>query len=232
MPQTPDILNTFTGIDSNATRFLIVLLIDTSTSMINPASPDAKESKIFAVRKGLEKYLNDTKKLKIGRRQMDICVITYGGLKPEVVQDFNIPDNIDIQVLLDKIVPNGQTPMASGLKLALNMIKKRVSVLNGQGIETTKPRLIVMGDGESTEDITEVAKEIHKMYKQRELKGRCIGVGEDCETSDLAAISPNGKVEKVDTLGIANVFELLSQKTLKLSVSSPTVDVDNDDPNF
>ncbi|MCR5229986.1 MAG: VWA domain-containing protein [Solobacterium sp.] len=205
----------------NGPQLIVCILIDASYSMIDPFSDEnTRESKIKVVNDGISAFIESGKKDIYARDALDVCLISYGGEKAEVIQEFTNVQNIEFK----GIRPNGKTPLKSAVEFALDKIAQRREYWSSSGTSTFHPWLIILSDGKSDEDITETAARLQKLYAEHRLKGKCVAIGRDSDTADLKKLAPNGKIEEMDSMEITSFFSMLSKSAASLSMSTPDAD--------
>ena len=206
-----------TDLETNpANRVAICLCIDTSFSMI-------EENRIKHVNNSVRKFIEDSKNDEYAVDAIDLCIVTFGG-KPEVVQPFANVSKINFKDLS----PGGDTPLAQAVNMAMNAIKERRNQYSAHGITSYKPWLIIMSDGEATDDVSLSASWVREAIQNREVKVKCIDMSSDKKNS-LSAFTPDGEVSVLTDFQIDNFFEMLSRSAAGLSTAVPGLD---DDYNF
>lgn len=83
------------------------------------------------------------------------------------------------------IRPKGYTPIGGALRLALDRLQKKLNDYREQHVSIATPQIIMLSDGKSSDDITEVADEILQMVKSGSLIFRTIALGNDPDTVAL-----------------------------------------------
>lgn len=205
-------------INTSVKQLLICFLIDSSYSM-------RLENRMDQVNEGIHSFLNSARNNPFVKDRMRVCVITYGGTA-QIIQPFMNVKNL----VFKGIKPNGGTVLNAGLQLALDSIKREYNRLATMGSEQYIPWLIVMSDGGSDDDVSQSVIELKKMYEERDLKGKCIGIGEEIDEKILKKIAPNGNVKRMDSMQISNFFSLMSEKAIDKSMS--VADVEDDNPEI
>lgn len=83
------------------------------------------------------------------------------------------------------IRPKGYTPIGGALRLALDRLRKKLNDYQEQHVNIATPQIIMLSDGKSSDDITEIADEIRQMAKSGSLIFRTIALGNDPDTVAL-----------------------------------------------
>lgn len=200
----------------NTRKLMICILIDSSYSMIF-------DNKINMVNDGIRSFIKSGNDDVFARDALDVCLITFNGNGVNVIQDFESVRKIQFS----DIIPTGDTPLKSAAIKAIDKIVSRKKYWSNVGASTYRPWLIIISDGKSNEDVTEPARKIQKMYRDHQLKGKCIAVGNGVDIDDLKKFAPNGKIEKMSSIEITNYFSLLSMSAAALSMSAPDTEDDS-----
>lgn len=123
-----------------------VLLLDVSTSM--------QGESIVALNEGLRVFQREVSLDAVAARRVEVAIVTFGtGVK--TVQDFVTVD----QFHPPDLVAGGQTHMASGIQMALDLIEQRKATYRNNGVAYYRPWVFLITDGspygepESTVDI-------------------------------------------------------------------------------
>lgn len=197
-------------LENTSDRVIICICVDASMSMIQKG----RKKNVDA---GIKKFIQFCKEDTYAKDSVELCIITFGGDKAEIVQPFaNVKS-----ASFDGIHPNGNTPLGSAVLQAVNMIKERKEIINEYGRSAYKPWLIIMSDGKATDDTDESARIVNEMIKSRELKVKCIDMSEDNEKSDLEKYTLGGKIETIKGLEIQEFFSMLSRSASALSTQTP-----------
>lgn len=194
-----------------STQALICLCLDTSYSMRMSGKIDALNK---CVRDFIVTNANDIYK----SNMINLCIVTFGGEKGKVIQEFKRIDNIEFE----NLVANGGTAMSSGVTLSLDKIEEEKAKWKERGLKTYKPILIIMSDGKSDEDLSEVVKRENNLIATNKIDAYCVGIGIENDLSakkDLAKFCPKRKIETTDEFGINDFFERLSRSMSNLSKS-------------
>ena len=151
----------------------------------------------------------------------EVCVITFGGDKAEVVQGFTTVDQIETKLSLSA---NGDTYMGEAINLALDSLEKRKQAYKDSGIDYFQPWLVVMTDGTpngSQEELERAIARTQQMVNSRKLTVFPLGVGPTADMCVLAQLSPNRDPLKIKETKYKEFFEWLSQSVVATSQSMP-----------
>ena len=196
-----------------ANRVAICLCIDTSFSMI-------EDNRIKHINTAVRKFIEDSKNDEYAADAIDLCIVTFGG-KAEIVQPFA---NVS-KIIFKDFTPSGDTPLAKAVSLSLDAITERRNQYSSHGITSYKPWLIIMSDGEATDDISTISSTVKKAIKNRRVKVKCIDMSSDRKNS-LAGFTLDGDVSVLTDFQIDNFFEMLSRSAAGLSTAVPGLDDD------
>ena len=119
---------------------------------------------------------------------------------------------------------NGTTSMGEGVELALDLLEQRKSDYSNKGVDYYQPWLVLMTDGNPTDDISNAVKRVQELYGQRKLTVFSIAIGEDASLNTLKKFSSlkNNMVLKVKSAEhFKEFFEWLSQSVSVASQSVP-----------
>ena len=131
------------------------LLVDTSGSM--------QGSKIDELNRALQHFKKDVCADPLSAKRVDVCVVEFNS-KASIVTPF---------CPIAKFKPptlsaHSTTAMATGLRYAIEAVHDQVSRYHAAGIECYKPFVLMITDGEPTEDMEGIAK----LISARESQGR------------------------------------------------------------
>ncbi len=194
-----------------STQALVCFCLDTSYSM-------QMNGKIGALNKCVRDFITASTNDIYKSNMINLCIVKFGGREAKVVQEFKRIDKIQFEDLK----ADGGTAMANGVTLALDEIEKEKAKWKERGLKTYKPILIVMSDGKSDEDLSEVVKRENHLVATNKIDAYCVGIGIENDLSakkDLAKFCPKRKIETTDEFGINDFFERLSRSMTNLSKS-------------
>ena len=145
------------SVQSSTRKFPICLVLDTSGSMQGNNIRDLNQN----VHQFLQFVQNNPK----ARRNAEIAIIEFGG-DVRVVTGYNAIENIQFKDL-DAL---GATPLGAAVEKALELLDIRRQYYRNNAIEHYKPIMLIMSDGEPTDDYLPVAEEVYKMVSEKQLK--------------------------------------------------------------
>ena len=123
--------------DNPEPRCACVLLLDTSSSMSG--------APIEELNRGVAAFAEALQEDPLARKRTEVMVISFGG-EARVASPFSEVSAFAPTTL----TPNGGTPLAAGILLALNELQERKRLYQEIGVEFFRPWLILMTDGAPT----------------------------------------------------------------------------------
>lgn len=189
---------------SSARKVPICLVLDCSGSMRYPDG--TKCPKIDELNRNIDAFLeyvrNDPKASKI----CDLCIITMGD-SVRIVARYTTVDRIHFQHL----AAGGGTPLGTAMTTAVDLLKERRQFYRDNDIEHYKPILMVMTDGDPTDEISYISREVSDMVANKEMKIFPVGIGVNFNHQSLSRFSPLLKPKLIrNTEAFDKLFKLLS----------------------
>lgn len=197
-------------------RIPVCLVLDTSYSMNSKGGKNGK-SAIDELNEGVKSFFRQIKKDEIAKSSLELSIIGCGGNKGTKLLDFNSIDNQSIPNLGAK----GLTPMGNSLEKALELLRERKELYKNMGISYYQPWLILMTDGEPTDNYNRIVKELKKEVENKNLTMFSIGIGKSVNKEKLKLISPTNEIFNLKGLEFMNFFNWLSESVSKVSMSIP-----------
>ena len=159
-------------------RCACMLVLDTSGSMQGEA--------IEALNQGLAAFEMQVKSNALAARRIEVGIITFGGDGVRLNQDFLQAKHFVAPVL----AAGGGTPMGEAVQLAVQAIKNRKNEFRQLGLQYYRPWLMLITDGEPTDEGWEQAAEcVRREEMQKALTCFPIGVGHQVNLAKLAQFS-------------------------------------------
>lgn len=199
----------------------VCLILDTSGSMSEKiTSSRGMVVKIDELNNNMDSLLNTIRNDNNARIMSDICIIGCGGDTPTVINGYTSVEKINYQ----HVVPRGRTPLGASVQLALDLLQKRRDYYRNNGIEHYKPILMIMSDGQPTEQdnvVYNAAQRCTDAVNNEGLKVLPIGIGQSARLDILDMFSPKVKAKCIDNMDVfVQLFEMLSRS---MSTSDNTV---------
>jgi uncharacterized protein YegL len=192
-------------IDNSDERAPLVLVLDCSGSM--------EGAPIQMMNEGLKKLADDLKNDAITAKRGRVLVISFCG-----------DDQVDIiggwQDAMDfeppELVANGRTPTGAAVHVALAEIEKQKEELRAAGVSYKRPIMMLMSDGEPTDQWESVAAECKAAEAAGKVTVMSIAVGDGANQEVLGQFSTRGSV-KLSGLKFNELFIWLSRSVRAVS---------------
>ena len=169
--------------DNTDERTPLVLVLDRSGSM--------EGDRIEALNAGLvtlEAAMKDDPTTSTRGR---VLVIQFGGNDEVSLGDWQ--DAIEFSA--PRLEANGRTPTGAAIKAALDAIEAQKSELKAAGIAYKRPILMLMSDGEPTDEWEEAAEACKAAEAANKVTVFTIGIGDDANLDTLGRFSSKGAVK-------------------------------------
>lgn len=187
-------------------------------------------SAIDDLNEGINQFFEAIRTDEVAVYSAEICIITFGGQKAQLVSDFS---TVDKQSDSLELVADGDTYMGEAVNMALDCLEKRKQEYKDKGVDYFQPWLVLMTDGApngSQRELDTAIARVQKMVNDRKLTVFPLGVGPEADMSVLAEFSPKRSPLKVKETKYKEFFEWLSQSVVTTSQSMPgetqTLDVE------
>ena len=190
--------------EGSSRKVPICLVLDCSGSMRFPDG--TRLPKIDELNQNIDAFLeyvrNDPKASKI----CDLCIITMGDAV-RVVSRYTTVDRIHF----GHFAAGGGTPLGTAMTKAVELLTERRQYYRDNDIEHYKPILMVMTDGDPTDDITYISQLVSNMVANKEIKIFPVGVGLNFNQETLAQFSPLLRPKLIrNSEAFDKLFKLLS----------------------
>ena len=200
-------------INNPTPRLAICLALDTSSSMRN-------NDKIGELNKGIKMFFNSILNDELAKYSVEICIVSFG---KEVIK---LLDFESIERQADKfdtfnLVAEGYTPMGQGVELGLQLLEKRKKRYKDVGVEYYQPWLVLMTDGQPTDDISNATTLTNDLIASKKLSLFSIAIGDGANIRTLSKFSTVRRPLKLKGLNFVEFFEWLSQSTKNTSQKTP-----------
>lgn len=197
-------------LENNPTaRVAVCLVLDTSYSMNGEPLKELNE--------GVRTFFDAIKNDEIACEAAEICVVAFGGEEATKVLDF---ESIKRQQCPTLRV-NGRTPMGDGVNLALRLLEQRKREYSNAGVDYYQPWMVLMTDGEPTDDIREAAQRTAQLIQEKKLVMFPIAIGENANQQTLMEFSPKRRPLQLKGLNFSQFFDWLSKSVARVSQSTP-----------
>ena len=162
-------------VDNPENRCPVILLLDTSTSMIG----DPVESLMRGVRVFKEEVHRDTK----AALSVEVAVVSFGPV--QLLQDFVTIENFTPPSLMAE----GFTPMGEAIEYSIDLLESRKEVYKSVGIQYYRPWIFMITDGAPTDNWQQAAQRLHAGEAEGHYCFFSVAV-EGADISKLKEISP------------------------------------------
>ncbi|MBK5399433.1 VWA domain-containing protein [Pseudomonas sp. TH39(2020)] len=194
--------------ENPTTRVPVCLVLDVSGSM--DGAPIAE------LQAGVKMFFDAIRDDEVAQYAAEICIVTFGGTAQKVL-DFSSIGRQDVPPL----VASGMTPMGHAVGIALDLLEARKADYQRAGVDYFQPWMVLMTDGEPTDDIEEVATRVSNLINQRKLTVFPIAIGEAANVQSLARFSPKLPPLRLQGLRFNEFFDWLSRSVSQASASTP-----------
>lgn len=186
----------------------VCLVLDNSGSMQDKTL--GRLRKIDELNKNVIEFINYVRNDPKARRICDLCIISFGGETPEIVQGYTAIEKANFTPLSAQ----GRTPMGEAVQLAVSLLEKRRQWYRNEGIQHYKPIMLLMSDGIPTDEYQKAAVSMSNMVTKKQIKVFPVGIGQDFNYQILASFSPELPPKRItDVQGFMTLFTLLSRST-------------------
>ncbi len=178
-------------------------------------------SAIEDLSEGINQFFEAIRADEVAVYSAEICIITFGGRKAELISPFATVDQQNTSFSLDA---EGDTYMGEAVNMALDCLEKRKQEYKDKGVDYFQPWLVIMTDGTpngSTEELNTAIQRTQNLVNERKLTVFPLGVGPDADMSTLAKFSPKRSPLKIKETKYKEFFEWLSQSVVTTSQSMP-----------
>jgi uncharacterized protein YegL len=205
--------------DNPEPRCPCVLLLDTSQSM--------KGDRINALNHGLSVFRDEVMKDSLAQLRVEVAIISFGR-NVELVQPFVTVDRFTPPVLQ----AHGQTPMGTGILMALNYLEKRKQEYRQSGITYYRPWLFMITDGAPQGEDMEVTRQAVDRVKAEDTAKKVAFFAVGVEGANMKFLSKISLRQPLKLVGLnfAQMFVWLSRSVEKVAHSREGEQVPLDPP--
>ncbi|MCC8998169.1 MAG: VWA domain-containing protein [Candidatus Contendobacter sp.] len=193
--------------ENPSARVSISLCLDVSGSMGGEPIRELNE--------GIHQFFSEVRNHKLAKYSADICIVTFGNSVRKIV-DFRAVD----QQRVPQLVASGATPMGKAVNLALDTLEFRKNEYKAVGVDYYQPWLVLMTDGQPTDEIAEAAGRAVELVNRRKLTVFPIGIGPHADLAQLAKFSPLRSPMRLKGLAFVEFFTWLSKSIVRTSATS------------
>ena len=146
----------------------------------------------------------------------EVSVVTFGE-RVETLVDFGPIETQSVPIL----TAGGSTPMGEAVNRALDLLEARKTEYKGAGVDYFQPWMVLMTDGEPTDDIGSAAHRSTSLINDKKLTIFPIAIGSGANLNTLKAFSPKRAPLPLKGLNFREFFEWLSKSVERVSQSTP-----------
>ena len=200
-------------INNPTPRLAVCLALDTSSSM-------RSNNKINELNKGVKMFFNSILNDELAKYSVELCVVSFG---KEIVKllDFESIEKQAVKLDTFSLEADGLTPMGKGVEMGLKLLEERKRKYQDVGVEYYQPWMVLMTDGQPTDDISNATIKTNNLINSNKLSLFSIAIGDGANIRTLSMFSESRPPLKLKGLNFVEFFEWLSQSTKNTSQSTP-----------
>lgn len=199
-------------IDNPTTRVPVVLCLDTSGSMLG--------TKISELNAGVKQFFNAVLNDEIAKYSVELCIVTFSSSATKVLDFSSIEKQVDAFSKIN-LVASGNTAMGQAVNMSLDLLDQRKREYQDKGVDYWQPWLVLMTDGQPTDDITSAATRVTQLINDKKLTIFPIGIGDGVNMTRLKQFSPKREPLKLKGLMLSEFFNWLGKSVKSTSQSTP-----------
>lgn len=204
-------------IDNPTTRVPVVLCLDISGSMMG--------EKIKELNVGVKQFFNAILNDEIAKYAADICIVTFS-TTANIVMDFASIEKQISSISNLELKASGNTAMGTAVNMSLDTLERRKKEYIEKGIDYWQPWLVLMTDGQPTENIDNATERTAQLLKANKLTVFPIGIGDGASMEHLRRFStPDRPPLKLKGLMLSEFFNWLGKSVQCTSQSTPGTSV-------
>lgn len=200
-------------LDNPTTRVPVVLCLDVSASM-------TIDGRIDQLNKGVQEFFRSVSEDKIAKWAAEICIVTFNNEATKLV-DFNYVDKQKEAFEALELKAGGNTAMGAAVELSLSLLDQRKAEYRKKGIDYWQPWLVLMTDGQATDNIDKAAEQCSKLVDEGKLVIFPLALGRGANLEELKAFSPKRAPLRLNEHKLSEFFNWLSQSVRTTSQSTP-----------
>lgn len=200
-------------IDNPTTRVPVVLCLDVSASM-------TIDGRIEQLNKGVQEFFRSVSEDKIAKWAAEICIVTFSNEAKKVV-DFNYVEKQKEAFEALELKASGNTAMGAAVELSLSLLDQRKEEYRKKGVDYWQPWLVLMTDGQATDNIDKAADRCGKLVDEGKLVVFPLALGRGANLEELKSFSPKRVPLRLNENKLSEFFNWLSQSVRTTSQSTP-----------
>lgn len=195
-------------VDNPTARVPICLVLDVSGSMAGAPIRELQE--------GVQMFYEAIRSDEVAQYAAEISIVTFDS-QAKIVVEFMAIERQDVPAL----VAQGTTAMGQGVNLALDLLEVRKADYQRAGVDYYQPWMVVMTDGEPTDDISLASERIRDLSQAKKLTVFPIAIGAAANMEMLSVLSPLRPPMRLKGLNFKEFFMWLSRSVSRVSQSTP-----------
>lgn len=203
--------------DNPTTRVPVVLCLDVSSSMI-------MENRIEQLNKGVKAFFDSVRDDSIAKWAAEICIVVFNNEARQLI-DFNYVDKQASAFEELNLIADGNTAMGAAVNLSLDLLEKRKALYRSSSIDYWQPWLVLMTDGQATDEIESAAARCSKLVKEGKLVLFPLAIGNGANMAQLKRFSPKRAPMRLNANKISEFFNWLSRSVRTTSQSTVGTEV-------
>ena len=202
-------------VENPTARVPICLVLDVSGSMSGAPIRELNE--------GVRLFFDAIRADEVAQYAAEICIVTFGDTVTKKL-DFMSIERQEVPTL----TASGSTPMGQGVAMGLDLLEARKEDYKRAGVDYYQPWMVVMTDGEPTDDISVSANRISSLVTGKKLTVFPIAIGDSANMATLGKLSPTRPPLRLQGLNFSEFFTWLSRSVSRVSQSMPGESVELD----
>lgn len=194
--------------DNPTARVPVCLALDISGSMVGP--------KMVELNAAIKSFFDTVTNDEMASISAEIAVVTFGGSVAKIL-DFAGIERQKVPVFS----ANGATPMGEAVCLSLDLLDQAKRVYSQMGVDYFQPWLVLMTDGEPTDDIAPAVERCRELVSKHKLTVFPIAIGKDANLNKLGIFSPNLSPLRMESTDLRRFFKWLAMSISGASLSNP-----------
>lgn len=215
-------------INNPMARLPVALLLDISGSMLT-------DDRIGELNEGIKLFFNSILNDEVTKYSIELSIITFGRVVTKILDFSNIERQIeDFQKNMPlnvKSIYDG-TPMGEAVELAIKLLGERKIEYKAAGVEYYQPWLVLMTDGQPTDNISNATDITSKMVESGKLSLFPIAIGAGANLTELGKFSSKRVPLQLRGLNFKEFFEWLKESAKSTSQSTPGQNVNLPPPGW
>lgn len=194
-------------------RAALVLVLDQSDSMVEKR-PGEDRSPMEALNGGLDVLVTALNNDPLAKRRVEVSFVCFG-TNVQPATEFKTVDNL----VLPTLAPAGITSLGAAVTEALDALEARKKVYKENGVDYTRPWVMILSDGLPTDDITEAVRRCNEAEEKKSALIFPIGIdGADMDVLDRFSAR---KALKLKGIKFEELFQWVSASQSAVSASRP-----------